>query len=146
MGLAVGGQAESSPPAVAHKGIEGMDEAKPFLAAATGDATRGSGSRLQPRGVQVGFGESFFPQDKSPGKWKSPSGPRQALACIVWAGTQGPEVPRSLPHPWELLTPNALGWLAGPPSPQEAAARLMSPARPTVLLAANLEVERIPPK
>lgn len=49
-------------------------------------------------------------------------------------------------HPWELVTPNALGWVAGPTSPQEAAARPMSPASPTVLLAANPEVGKIPPK
>lgn len=51
-----------------------------------------------------------------------------------------------IPHLWELVIPNALGWVTGPPSPQEAAARLMSPACPTVLLAATPKVGEIPPK
>lgn len=66
LSLAVGEQAESSPPAVAHNGMEGMDEAKPFLAAATGDATKGSG--CSPGGFRLDLDNPFSPRQVS--RWK----------------------------------------------------------------------------
>lgn len=94
LSLAGGGQAESSPPAVAHKGMEGMDEAKLFLTAATGDATKGSGHRLQPRGFRLDVENPFSPR-QVPKKWEVSIWAKPGTVCIVWLGTQGSEVPRN---------------------------------------------------
>lgn len=161
LSLAVGGQAESmrAAPQLWHTGMKGMDEVKPFLAAAIGDVTRGSGPRLQPRGVQVGFGESFFPKTGPQGSGRCSSEPSQAPACIVWAGTQGPKVPRNgclaqhqdtgNDHPSSLgaadpkcpglacratVPPGSCCCQADAPSPSHHAA------------CCKLEVEKIPPK
>lgn len=82
-----------------------MDEAKLFLAAATGDAMKGSGHRLQPRGFRLDVENPFSPR-QVPEKWEASiwAKPGTCVHCLGWdSGVRGPQewLLGSAPGHWE---------------------------------------------
>lgn len=138
LSLAVGDRLRAAP----SRGTEGGGRdrgGQTFLGSSNRWCNEGFWPQTAAQGRSGWIWRILFPLDKSPGKCKVSiwAKPGTCLHCLGWdSGARGPQewllgsaLGMIIPHPWELVTPNTLGWVAGPLCPQEAAARLMSRGR-----------------